>query len=65
MKNKIIAIALAIFALSSCQKAFKVSSVRFSKEGGTQTIEVVTAVTVPLASTVAIDMSEDTHVRFL
>ena len=42
MKNKIIAIALAILALSSCQKAFNVSSVRFSKEGGTQTIEVVT-----------------------
>ena len=42
MKNKIIAIALAIFVLSSCQKAFNVSSVRFSKEGGSQTIEVVT-----------------------
>ena len=41
MKNKIIAFALAIFALSSCQKAFSVSSVRFSK-GGSQKIEVVT-----------------------
>ncbi len=29
-------------ALSSCQKAFNVSSVKFSKDGGTQTIEVVT-----------------------
>lgn len=41
MKSKIIAIVLAIFALSSCQKAFKVSSVRFSRDGGTQIIEVV------------------------
>ncbi len=42
MRNRIVAIVLTIFALSSCQKAFYVSSVRFSKDGGTQTIEVVT-----------------------
>ena len=42
MRNKIIAIVLTLFALSSCQKAFNVSSIRFSKDGGKQTIEVVT-----------------------
>ena len=42
MKDKIIAIVLAVLALSSCQKAFNVSSVRFSKDGGTQIIEVTT-----------------------
>lgn len=42
MRNCIITAILAIFALSSCQKAFNVSSVKFSKDGGTQTIEVVT-----------------------
>ena len=40
MRDKIIAVILAIFALSSCQKTFNVSSVRFSKDGGTQIIEV-------------------------
>ena len=42
MRNRIIAIVMAIFALSSCQKAFNVSSVKFSNEGGTQIIEVNT-----------------------
>ncbi len=42
MKSKIIAIVMVLFALSSCQKAFNVSSVRFSNEGGTQKIEVNT-----------------------
>ena len=42
MRNKIIALVLTIFALSSCQKAFNVSSVRFTKDGGSQIIEVNT-----------------------